>query len=324
MPQLDTSLEEETLLRLMAFGPGKTRKTWWAGTAAEAGFNVILLDSDDGCAILKNLSPAARKRIYRVNIGDTKKRAVAAEFMTWFCKMPSIFWNETDQKRMIKPDVNCIQLDWARFDRNTVVICDSYSALCWSLALRYCIENQIDLADASKTEWDGYRFCGQLATWMLGQLHTLPCHFILIGHQEVYEKYVGTGRDRKIDWTRTQMKSVSGPHAMTIAKGFDEVLYFTIQGSSVSIDLRPEKDRDGGGRVIPPGRYKWEDLSFKEVCKLASIPLPPADLMPVSELVACREAPASATTNKLLGGKSKAATTLATNTQKPTISIGKP
>ena len=91
MPELDTSLDEQIRLRLLLYGPAKTKKTWLAGTAAEAGFNVLLLDNEQGAGILRNLSPEARKRIYRIDIQDDGKRAVAAEFITYFCKFPKFY-----------------------------------------------------------------------------------------------------------------------------------------------------------------------------------------------------------------------------------------
>ena len=50
MPTLEAKSNEESgmLLRELFYGPPKTRKTWLAGTAAEAGFNVILIDFFDG------------------------------------------------------------------------------------------------------------------------------------------------------------------------------------------------------------------------------------------------------------------------------------
>lgn len=282
MPTLPQSFAESTKLRLLMYGPPKSRKTWLAGTAAEAGYNVLLLDTENGAGILRQLSPAAQARIYRIDVSDDGKRAVAAEFVTRFCRAEKFNWDETNRKYVARcPEgATCITIDKSRFNLNTVVILDSYSALCWSVAYRYCLENNIDLSDASKTEWEGYRWAGQLLTWMITQLVNLPCHFILVGHQEMYEKR----RENKVEWSRLQMKSASGPHAMTIAKNFDDVLYFSVRGSQVYVDARPEKDRDGGGRIIPPAQYKWEDLQFANICQLAGMPAP-SQKQTVTELV---------------------------------------
>lgn len=301
MPQLDESLASELRLRLIAYGPGKSRKTWWAGTAAEAGFNVILLDGEQGAGILKNIAPEARKRIYRIDLQDTRTRDVMAETLVYFCKLNSTFFDEVKRQRVSVANENCIQFDWSRLDGNTVVVVDSYSALVWSLVLRYCRENSIDLSAAEKTEWEGYRWCGQLATWILTQLSQLPCHLIVIGHQEVYEKR----KDGVVEWARTQMKSVSGPHAMQLAKMFDDVLYFSIQGQTTYIDARPAADRDGGGRYLPPKRYTFDELKFANLCKEAGVQLPPADLIPVTELLKVQQPVQSQQSTLLKGGNTQ-------------------
>ena len=46
MPGLENTLQN-ILLRSCAYGQAKRRKTWWAMTAAEAGFNVLDLDLED-------------------------------------------------------------------------------------------------------------------------------------------------------------------------------------------------------------------------------------------------------------------------------------
>lgn len=284
MPSLEESLGQDLRMRIMIYGPAKTKKTWWAGTAAEAGFNVLLLDGEQGGGILKQLSAPARNRIYRIDTQDVAGRAVFAEFLTFFCKFTNFNWDETTKRFATgKPTENQIVLNREKLlTRNTVLVVDSYSALVLSLVQRYSIEQNIDLSDASKTEWEGYRWAGALASWMIQSLVQLPCHVILIGHQEMYEKR----KDKVVEWSRLQMKSVSGPHAMTIANKFDDVLYTSVAGSSFYIDSRAEKDRDGGARYVPPNRYKWEDLSIKKLCELGGIALPPSDLPTMAQLIA--------------------------------------
>jgi len=324
VPTLDDTLANNLRLRLIAYGPGKTRKTWWAATAAEVGFNVILLDGEQGSGILKQIQPEARKRIYVLDVQDTQGKAVMAEALTWMCKLRSSFYDEVKKQRVTVANENCIQFDWSRLDSNTVVILDSYSALTWSLVVRYCAEQQIDLSDAQKTDWDGYAWCGNLATWLLQQLSLLPCHLIVIGHQQAYEKYSGNGRDRKLDWTRMQMRSTSGPHAMQIAKMFDDVLYFTIQGQTTYIDARPAGDRDGGSRNLSPKRYTFDEFKFKDLCKEAGVALPPKDLIGVKELlqVAQTERKPSATSSISTAVAPAKTAALATSMAKPNLGIG--
>lgn len=278
MPELTTQLKEHIRLRLLCYGAAKMKKTWWAGKAAEAGYNVLFINGDQGTGILRMLSPEAQKRVYIINAYDTPTRAVFAEFMTWFLKGGIMYWDEVAQRRLPAPNDDCIMLDPFNLSENTVVINDSWTVLSWSIALRYCIENSIDLSDAEKTEWPGYAWSGALATWMIEQWKKLPCHSITIGHENVYDKYEGKGQQRKIVFSKTQIKSISNPHAMQLAKEFTDIFYFTVRGAAFQIDTSVQHDRDGGSQTIPPKVYSWDALTFAEVCNIAGIALPPKDL----------------------------------------------
>jgi hypothetical protein len=157
------------------------------------------------------------------------------------------------------------------FGRDMIFGFDSYSAFVRSLALQFSIENGIDLSDAKKTEWDGYRWCGALATWTMQELQTLPCHQVMIAHQEVYEKRTTDKRTKHttVDWTRIQVKSTSGPHSMSMAQYFTDLLYFYIQGSVTQIDTRAEKDRDGGCRNFEPKLWQWDTLQMPALATAA-------------------------------------------------------
>ena len=276
--------QHEILLRLLFYGAPKTRKTWLAGTAAEAGFNTILLDMDHGYHILlDNLSEQAQKRLMLIECRDSLKAARACTFMSQFLKSSNVWFDEEEKRTILLPQElndNCVELDAQKhLNKNTVLIIDSYTALVASLHFQYAKENSIDLSDAKKTDWEGYGWAGRLASWMLEKISQLPCHVIVIGHKSVYEKYSGSKKDRKLEWARQQIKSVSNPHAMTIGDKFSDILYFeSVSSIRTTIDTRPGKDREGGSRVIAPNLYDWNKLQFADICKHAHINLPPADL----------------------------------------------
>lgn len=281
MPAADTVLEESLKARILAYGAPKTKKTWWALRAAEAGFNVLLLDSDDGYHIVNQIPKEARRRIYVVDATDTTTQSIASIFMTLFCKQKPLYWLEKEKRVALTSGdkARAMFIDFSKFDRNTVVIVDSWSAIVNSLALQFAKENGIDLADASKTEWDGYRWMGQLGNWMMQQLKTFPCHVIVIAHASVYEKKKMEGKQQTTEWTRIQVKSTSGANAMGIPQHFSDIFYFTsLNDKNFRISTSIDKDRDGGSRLIPPGQYDWDKFSFLDYCKLAGIPLPSTDL----------------------------------------------
>lgn len=287
MPSLTDKLQnpnETLLLRELFYGPPKTRKTWLAGTAAEAGFNTILLDADHGYHILtKQLSEKARKRLQLFECRDSLKSATASKFVARFLKQGKIWFNEKTRSIVMTPQNltdDCVELNQTHLTPNTVLILDSYTAIVNSIKFSYAIEKDIDLTDPEKESWDGYAWSGMLASYILERITKLPCHVIVVGHSTQYEKY-STDRNgkQKLEWSRRILKSTSGPHAMTITDKFSDILYFyNVSASMTKIETRADKDADGGSRIIPPNVYEWDKLSFAKICELAGIPLPPDDL----------------------------------------------
>lgn len=268
-------------LRILLYGPSQTKKTYWAGGAATAGFNVLYLDCDGNPQTLKNLSAAAQQRITYLNISDKFKESTAAWFMTRLLKGDPFSWDWRDRKVILPGQKSDTRIDLAvsNLTRNDVIVLDSWTSYTWSLAMQFATENQIDLSQASKPEWEGYRWCGALATWALQQLKALPCHVIIIAHQDVYEKRVTTTdaqgkKEQKVEWSRIQVKSTSGAHAMQVAKAFTDVFYFYLHNSTVKIDTAAAQDRDGGSRLVPGKVWNWDQFQFTDVCKLSGIPLP--------------------------------------------------
>lgn len=275
MPPLNQQLHQP--LRILAYGPPKTKKTWWAGAAAEAGFNVILLDGDDGSYVLKNLTPEAQERVQIINLLPKITSGVMAPFMVRLLKQKEFIWDETLRSTTflassITAEHSYYKFNASLFGLNDVLVIDSWTSLAASLAQVYALENDIDLSNAAKTDWDGYGYCGRLADYILEVMHALACHVIVVGHQDIYEKRDNTNPDKArrndVLYTRTQPKSTSGPQAMRMAKHFD-VLYFTTTGQTFSISSGAGSDRDGGSRIVKPGNYKWKDLQFSDIAAMA-------------------------------------------------------
>lgn len=249
--------------RIFAYGQEKSKKTWWACKAAEAGFNVTLLDGDAGALITRNLSAKARERIGIINLVQERTRTVFPEFIAQFLRPENKFvWDLEAKKTNIglkDPEHSHIIVDASKLTGNDVVIIDSWSALAVDVRQKYANEHNIDLSDAERTDWDGYGFEGNFLTWTVTRLKALNCHVIVIGHETVYEKRDKDGK--KILSQTTQPISSSGPHAKTLGKNFDDILYFQrASDTAFFIHTGGEKDRVGGGRLMAPANYKWEDL----------------------------------------------------------------
>ena len=258
------SAMNQSLQRFFVYGPGKMKKTWWCLKAAEVGYNVLLIDADAGSAIKDQLSPEAQERIYIVEAMDTETKATAARFMAAFCKEFSLYWDEERKDFSFFPTETTVGLHLAgetsRVRSNLLLVVDSWTALCRSIDFEYALKNNIDLSDAEKTDWDGYGLSGRIATWMLSQIKAAPCHTVVIGHDQIYEKYQGSGKDRKLLESRTQPISTSGPHGKRIAKEYDNMLLFYREGLVNWIDVDGNRLKDAGSRQMAPGKYKWDDV----------------------------------------------------------------
>jgi len=270
------------LLRVLAFGRQKTKKTWWACAAAEANFNVLLLDGEDGWQIAKNLSADAQQRVQVVSLQEQTKKAVFARFLTHLLKKGSITWNEVEKKaQTLNPDSNCIQIDLLNRTARDILVIDSWTALCWSLQFEFANENNIDLSEAEKGEWDFYGWGGRLATFFLKQLQTIPCHVVVIGHVTTYVKMKKSNskkESKEIDYTRDLLISTSNPHSMMIGALFSDILTFKQLSDSVNkIDVSGNEEKEGGSRTIKPGMYDWEKLQFADICRQSKIELPTKD-----------------------------------------------
>jgi hypothetical protein len=272
MPEYVDTETNYNLIRVLVYGFAKTKKTWWAGTAAEAGFNVMHLSVEKGGhGIFKHLSTVAKRRIFVMDCTDELNRPVAAEFFSYFCGGRKFYWHEQDKRVSLTPIKGYRCIDIQNLTRNVVLVVDPWTAIVESLVTRFCLENGIDMTDPKKPDWDHYRWCGALATHLLGQLMTLPCHVILIAHETMYEKRKEERGQSRVEWARRQIVSTSGPHAMTVPRKFDEVLHFEWRGRNLFIETLAQEGADGGGRFLAPGSYTWENLAFSVLADAAGI-----------------------------------------------------
>lgn len=271
MPMADTMDDHGRLLRVLCYGRDKTKKTWWCAKAAEAGFNVILLDGDDRSSIIKQIPIAARKKILIVNAVNTRTRAVFSLFMASFMRPGNTFYWDEERKVSLPdtvkriPEKSYIYFDTNKLTANDVLIIDSWTALAASTLLQYASEQEIDLMALEK-EGDQFallNFQSRFLDYCLNQIHTMPCHVFVIGHETIYEKWEGKGKDRKMISSEIVPISSTGPHAKKLSKHF-EVLHFSkISSDAFRIDAGGDKDKPGGSSFLAPKKYNWDDISPK-------------------------------------------------------------
>ena len=264
MPTAEQFLAEDIRIRPLLYGPAKAKKTWWVLKAAEAGYRVLLIDTDKGQGIVKNIAPEARKNIYFLNIADGPQDAFAATFLVLFLRDGWVYLNEKTRQVALTPFPGARLYDCRSFGRDTIICFDSYTRIVNSVERRFAFENNIDLAAADKQDWEGYGWCGRLLNWMIYQMGCLPCNVCLIAHETQWEKRkkVKGGKEAQkhapVEFVRRQVISSSNPHGMSVGSNFADILYFYSEGRSFYIDAMGSQLEDGGGCTVPPARYLWD------------------------------------------------------------------
>jgi hypothetical protein len=269
MPMANDLKDHGRLVRTLIYGKDKTKKTWWACRASEDGYNVILLDGDDGGTIVRNLPPEAQKKILLVNLCNLKSRAVFAQFMATFCRGDAFIWDETERVSLpvnakLNPTHSHVYFDPDKFTNNDVIVLDSWTALAMSTALEFSLDQNISLTEIER-DGDNFampNFQARFLDYVLDKIKTWKGHAIVVGHEMNWEKYKGKGKDRKIVGDYIQPISSTGPQGQKLGKFFENVLRFTrLSDISYSIDAGGDDGRAGGSRLIAPQKYKWEQIT---------------------------------------------------------------
>lgn len=289
---------KHNLLRVLCYGKEKTRKTWWAIKAAEAGFNVHLLDADDGAGInetwktLDKPSIEAVRRLNIIRVVDKLDVAQTAIFFTSLFANKYIVWDEDDRSIRTVPesiiDTHAhYTIDPRKFNFRDIIIADSWTSLAQSVDEKFAKELGVDITSAEKSGEELYGKDYKFLNWMLNQFNALPCHLIVIGHeqnwQQVKAKTVGGKVVREnVGNPKIQPISSSGRHSGMIGKHFSDILYFSLTPTGhTRINTKNDPDRTGGSRHVPPGEYSWfndgkdkqipDQLQFRDLLRYAGI-----------------------------------------------------
>lgn len=267
-------------IAMLLYGEPKTRKTWWALAAAEAGFNVHLFDGDKGGKIVKKLSPKARERVNIINCYDTETRAIFADFIIRFTKSEKILWDD-DINRILPQFQTEVDKDHAYFEislekmtSNDVIIVDSIRALVYSTLWQTFADNNKDVAKfQAKPDWDVFHFQMAFLNTVLTRLRAAKCHLIVISHSDINElkepKKNDKGEMERVPTGEVikQPLSSSRSHGNSISGFFDDNLYFDNVGSNTFIDTQPNDERQAGSRSHY-GRELWDKLQFGKFAEL--------------------------------------------------------
>ena len=273
MGKLDDDLEEADFARIMAYGPPGVRKTWWATRAAELGFNVILADLDNGYKITRQLSPEARKRVFRIDMrapNDGYENCGAMALSHALNGNACYFDEETRKytpRTKLDPEREYVHLDFSKLTPRDVLIIDSWTIFVQQLGL--VGRSVLDPIKIAKFEWDDYAKIRLVLDHVLSNMKRINCHIIVIGHSETNAKRKKNAGEKEkpetaIEQIRLQPASATRAHGELLANAFSDVLYFeipnTIQGTT--IDTSGTVDFDAKSRSLAPKIYKFADLDF--------------------------------------------------------------
>lgn len=270
-------------IKELIFGASQRKKTWWAANACLHNFAVTFIDGDDNLGVLNLIDQKFASRINVIPVVNQPDSPIMPIFAAHFLKQKPFCWDEIAQHEVGSMNIMDLShphwwIDPSKLGPHDVIVFDNYTTLATGTGLQAANEKKIDLSDPAQLDKDKrglFGYSNAFLNWALANIKALNANVIMIAHQDMYEK-MGKNAEGKdvVEWSRLQIKSSSGPHAMQVPKYFSDMLYFKVVGDVVKIDTRIEASRDGGSRHVKPGIYKWEELQFVDICKAANVAIP--------------------------------------------------
>lgn len=261
-------------IRVGLYGKAKTRKTWWAGTAGEC-YRTTFLDGENGSTILSNLTPEQAAHVQIIPLAGKPNQPSMALFCSLLFKARSFLWDIKDE-RMVRPqdirdDRNYLDVDINRLTLNDVLVFDSWTKIASDSGISYMLQKNIDPFDGKKKDFDFYGYQDLVLDAILNGINCLPCHIIIIGHQQQYEHKTKRGIVTEKE-NRTQMISSTGKHAGKIPAYISDLFYFEARADDTTIYTGADDFRDGGARTIAPASKSFNTWKFKDYAAEAGIP----------------------------------------------------
>lgn len=291
MPRGNAMESRSPLLHAMILGDEKAGKTSWLLAAAEAGFNVLLLDGDVAGPRINELSDDAKSRVFYMDVSD---ELVGEENPRMIETVASLFtstrflWNDTKQREYsrVKDEHDsetgaCLDEIWeikpALLDRNWVLGLDSWTTLSYSAMIAKAQDLGVSIADVEKIERNLYSGVGNRLTNIAVTQQKARCHTVVVGHPTQYEKRKSQDgktvkdamkeNDQIVEWTKMIPKSSSNPHGYTLGKFFSDIGWIDVDkwGKRV-LDFTKTSVRTSGGNLNSKGDPR-ETHRFVDVVK---------------------------------------------------------
>lgn len=275
--------------RIMLYGAAKTRKTWWAGTAAEAGFNLFILDGENGTGILKQLDPKALPLITRIPVNQGTTGSTMAAFLMLMLEHNEFIYCPKLRKKIstpasLKDDQLYYVVDLSLFTASDVLLVDSWSQLARDIVEDFKNLNGLDVfegkiaatnSNGKEDKFAFFNYANLVLDTITSKLNGLPCHVILAAHRDFYTHEIREGGSKR-DETHIQVLSTSGNQAAKVPGAFGDVFYCesSTDGMHTVMSSKGSKTRVSGGRRVAPKEEKFPPWSFKDYAKEALLPTP--------------------------------------------------
>lgn len=300
-PETEAPVPLNSTAKVLVYGEEKTMKTWWALGAASLGFNVTILDGDNSHHVVANVPDEWKKKIGVIKLVDRPNKALFHNFVSRIYNMrswairesdgDSIFAGARDQYRNGESHVF---FNPEALNSNDVLIIDSWSAFCRSMAKQYKIVNSKgseqlntlptgqapnykkgEKGDLGRQAWEDYGWGKALSLDILGMLRGLPCHVVLVAHSQDYvvmEKVTdpSTGKEtEQVKSSTVQPLGYSGPQGKLLGQFFSDILHNRINKmDKVEISTRPTFDVKAGSRILKPATYSFNELTWAKYFEL--------------------------------------------------------
>ena len=277
MAKINTALAKDTQVRALLYGQAMTRKTWWALRAAEEGFNIIYWDFDANYQVANNLSEEARDRISIIDArlpGETVDNNGALLLAKCLEASTNLLYDEQTRRYVaaskVEAEKEYLKINLYATGPHDILVIDTWTAL--QTALIRTQKTIVDPTMVAKLEWDDYNKLRLLDDIMLDNIRRLPCHVVVIGHEETYAKKRPDANPQGkpheiIESVRQQVSSASRAHGETMPAKFTDVLHFSVktQGGPTTLSTRGSTEVDAGSRRFAPGNYAWDKFKFGDL-----------------------------------------------------------
>lgn len=286
----DDGNDSDSLAKLLLIGDGKVGKSYYAGMAAAAGFNVLYFDGDVARPTLKGLPLAAKQRIYALDVADTLgggvKDSKFLDVMLEWTSSTTFKWNDSQARMAKRSDAGdeIWEIKPALMDHTCVFVLDSWTGLCESMTTAAAVAHGVDITTAKMSEMRPvYQAAGLKSMQMLQCIRSMRCHVIVLAHPDEYShttkpvgKSVGQIKETEliVDWTKLIPKSTSKPNSMQMAKYFTDVAWMesNATGSERLYNGRMSDQRISGGHLND--RRNTEEYSFANLVKVLGGKIP--------------------------------------------------